>query len=1163
MPYQQLNSNIQAKAEADHMTQGRRQRLIRYALDNGLLPAEAQNAFQAVTANHPDKVSFLSGIPWFTALYWVRRFFETGNGNNFRQQILHNWKLTANELNTLQDSIFDNCGFPDPGGRPRQRFLAECFAIAGGQDGEGQTSEIWRSVLAPLSRHIRPHAGDDENWALLHGFAADEALPLYARWLIDTGDPDFLAVLKALATGNHNEEAWLQRVIGCACAQAQEASSSATASWCLYKNGNISGLRVEIRNIKVRGEPEARCEIKQGRQTLSRLLYGAPRMAFTLQDLAEEDLRIWESLKVYVGGHHVTTLQLGGMNPQTPTLFRFAQAGGSCSYRQISSEDADNPEHISALSLLALLPPAENAQNARFTFGSQPARAIQFCAIELPGEHCVRNVVRLDLDAWDGAPRQLRWGDQTLAHVGARPYLEVQNASTDIQTADGISSAVVFDTGAVVRVRNLPDGQPVQWEVDGTACGNQDSQIAVGGAPGQQVRVVCRTAGRKLEIGLIFIPPQLEARVRQTQPAAWEAWRWQPEAASNARRVAAADQGRQEGLLTNGTSALQLSAPLSVPFWYWTQGWGGQPDGSNNAKEFNSWSEADQWSFHLYMPANDDRAPQLTLRQQGHAPVELPRLAAGFSGRLNLHYLCQPHLNFGNLAQAPVASVCLGDTVVANILNQPANYPVVVRNLAGDPSVFFPLACNPANYAILRLRESRLVDAGVECILCNDFPNHQLVSIPPGLPHRDGEGVWLVLLEIQTQTPQNLYQLAWQLREAGQASVRFLTVSTPGMTPLRGRLTDWHPNLTEDQIGTARHCLECLSASLPALQDGPFADAIQNRELLGITPQWWDDHFQEFCGLDQLQDTLGRVLRTGYNWCAEPKWLSSAYRMVRRKLQAQNLNWIQGRRNRLVKICPAIAFQIPIECGYPLMTDPGAVTQDAALRIRDWEWNVPLLDPIFTVRNGAWAFLLTTPNMPNGTGIHGFLPNGINLAGFGGIARPVAFHYHGVSRVRTGHGFEVFQVILDDETRFLRHVVDQITGDADSLLINATDQQRLSTIFTEALCAAVEVVGSQDPEGRGLARMFKISSDQFSQMADEDETQRNRATIFQAAVVCRLHSWLGYAQAAYPPGWPLLNTANYRLVCAIVSRAWENEIWRKALMTDLVPVEWFIAWFHS
>ena len=91
--------------------------------------------------------------------------------------------------------------------------------------------------------------------------------------------------------------------------------------------------------------------------------------------------------------------------------------------------------------------------------------------------------------------------------------------------------------------------------------------------------------------------------------------------------------------------------------------------------------------------------------------------------------------------------------------------------------------------------------------------------------------------------------------------------------------------------------------------------------------------------------------------------------------------------------------------------------------------------------------------------------------------------------------------------------------------------------------------------------MFSLISDKLGDWAMEDSEQCNRQVIYQAAVVSRLHAWLG-KEEDFPNGWPLCDSSYYQVVCDILSQIWEMPARRAMITKDMIPIEWFITWFR-
>ncbi|MEI6389836.1 MAG: hypothetical protein WCT12_01915 [Verrucomicrobiota bacterium] len=1124
--------------------------MIRYALDQHYLPDADYIAFGGTVQNAQQ----LSRSPWLTSLYWVRRCFEHGDGNNHREQLRTVFTGPQNQFEDLVNHIFGICGFPldDGNVKPRQRFLSECFTVGF----HGQTSEIWK-FLVPLYRRIEAAATDPANWGLLRAFANTEGgdLPPFFRWLIDTEDTDFLAMLRAMATNQDQNEPWLVKILASPNYTELRERNSATVGWAIYQNGNVCDLRLVVRNIQLRNNWRT-CEVRQNAAVLEKQLQaGQTMIALSVQELVRSGLHIFEKVQVQVGGHRVPGgARLGNGAVQCPVLFRFPLGGGYY-HSQVTVDD----EHISAKRLLALLPEGFNDANAGFTFGGQPCAATRFRVLNLCGQP--RHLVQLNLDAWDGSTRELQWEQQVLVSLGTQPYLEVAQAIDGIQVKAADDTALVLGETSHVEVKNCPNQADVQWSIDGNPAGN-GAACLVQRSASQEAKILCRVAGRTRTVRIIFVPANAEAWIRGTQPEASNDWSWQPEVAT-ARRIEAAQEGRQEGTLAFQGLNWRVSAPLAEPLWYWQEGI--QPATEvNKFKEFNSWGEVMNWTLYVCLPPHNE-ATVLDLRLDGNpAPIALQPLQPGDVFPISVSYLCQPHLAFDNLASAGFAYVSLRGQQVACVLNVPTQ-PVLIRNQGGHPSVFFPEGFTPGNYSILRLRESLLVSGALEAITCAGFGVGQLTAIPTGTEARPDEGVWLALIpEPQNQAPPNLLLLAWQCRQLDQGRLALLQASAAGGDALRARLEHWHGPLNDQQVGMARNCLDMLDGCFGNHPDTPFAAAIKDRAELHIPAGWWRSNFVQQCRLDSLGDTLPQSLRNGFNWCAEPGSLGEAYRQIRETIQG---NWTEARRQRLVETCPAIAAQILIEHGFPLVQaqQGNRITASTGKIFRTWEWRDPALHGLLATINpqqgGQLLRLRTHHFWANGVGIRSVSSDGILLVGMHNQHIQVVFNYQGRQEMLYQHNVLAFEVGVNNEQHYLHAFADRIQEHDHHMLAAAAGQETMRNLFGECLISAQAMVGIDADEEYGLARMFSLASARFVEMAQMDESQANRALLFQAAVLSRLHARLGLAQA-YPHDWPLSQPQNYQQVCGVIREAWFCEDCRQALMDDLIPVEWMITWFH-
>ena len=402
----------------------------------------------------------------------------------------------------------------------------------------------------------------------------------------------------------------------------------------------------------------------------------------------------------------------------------------------------------------------------------------------------------------------------------------------------------------------------------------------------------------------------------------------------------------------------------------------------------------------------------------------------------------------------------------------------------------------------------------------------------------------------------------------------------PGNTGIAQRL-----DVEGGSIGanTARGILDWFALTPTQWQQYEvFARAIADRTLLQYSnrPEFWNDKFKTHCQIETAQapqprgrrrqniqqpaqlpapieEILSQMLRAGFNWCAEPNWLGWAYDQIPNAMGWKKIGkkCKQQLWESLRAMCPPMLVQKSIEQGYPVCDLP------------DFGYIQPLLSP----PSGMWCLLPIDTNLhypttgfplsrPHNTPC--FKKDGIALTN--GARREAIFSYHNNNDINLGNASVTFRLVLSTnrETEFVEFMLDG-RNLQDNGLISETERELLHQMFLSALNAAVDVVGRR--EDRGLYLMFDLAAQGFREWDDRS----TRLVVFESAVLCRLHAWLGWqaspedAAPQYPTEWPLNDPAKYDLVCRIVRNAWHDTATRDVLIKDLIPVEWMLAWFHA
>jgi hypothetical protein len=352
-------------------------------------------------------------------------------------------------------------------------------------------------------------------------------------------------------------------------------------------------------------------------------------------------------------------------------------------------------------------------------------------------------------------------------------------------------------------------------------------------------------------------------------------------------------------------------------------------------------------------------------------------------------------------------------------------------------------------------------------------------------------------------------------------------------------------------------------------QDGSiFANMLRDKDILGYPndSQSWVELFKTRCQIvadnndaihSPLKNILELMLSAGFNWCAEPKWLSWAYHQIPAAMGWNRLN--ENRKNQLQEqlriICPIILTQPIIEEGYPAQSnqnDTAIIGRFLTPIFRDWPGNqVSICYDPQALRNPD------TLKRPQNNSPFRVNDHPINL---GQQWRRVNFSYHGNVEIVVGNTFLVISGIqvANNQGTHLDNFLDGDALECDAILNEKSE--KLWELFVRGIEAAESVLGAK--EERGLAFLFCRAVEQF-----KGRNNPGRAVIMMSVILSRLHAWLGWTQngedRCYPENWPLNDAVAYQLVCSVIRIVWSNPDYKEMLCKDLVPVEWLIAWFHK
>ncbi len=332
MCYVGLNDNIRNQIGEDNP----RHRMIRYALDQQYLPDAAYNAFGGTVQN----AQHLSGIPWFLGLFWVRRFYDLGRGNNYigclKSAFNENVRpeLTQNPVYQLWDEVEDAWGIPARIHTKRgQRFLTECWLV---NSGEGD-SQIWK-VLPAIVRAVGANDAPADIGSKVTRLAQNVALPFCFQYLAGMDDPDFAATILALK--GQQGDGWLQAVALnriWAANRANDGDDGATVAWGLYVNGAQMDAALNVANIQTTA-PQAHIRLTQQQRPPISIPDAGDGRVLLVSELASAGYDPASPATVAVGRWSEQMVAFP-VSTTTPRLFRHADTGEF--HRWINTQEED------------------------------------------------------------------------------------------------------------------------------------------------------------------------------------------------------------------------------------------------------------------------------------------------------------------------------------------------------------------------------------------------------------------------------------------------------------------------------------------------------------------------------------------------------------------------------------------------------------------------------------------------------------------------------------------------------------------------------------------------------------------------------------------------------------------------------------------------------
>lgn len=1137
-----------------------RSRILKYALSPELFSEQTYSEFQSSGNTLADFIDTNAGC--LAGLLWARCFYESGNGGNPRVVVGDYLQPAAPpteaDKNKFIALIAERWGL---GATDRDVLLRECWIVGGSDAQTGHASNIWKALrtILPAVRNLHtrePTCDLDEIIDTVAYASRDSALPSYLQDLIDVRDPDFAYSLLACCKLN-DEQAWLAKIHLNAVSQRWRQEAQINPVWLLRKNGNICEVILGFTHANV---------------TNGELVVTSASNAFAAQTIAAKSIDRAELSAAALGPLGDLRWQIGNSRrspldvlPAEDNIFFRVSPSGSI-HRWV------NPQGNALLSNVRQLYFLSRNTAPQFSLDGAAVQCEQIhpaCPIRI-GDRGTYNIFLLDFADFTRTEAQdLLLDGGKILRMGSKPFIEVANSGGIVELVDRVVPVTIaHGTSARLMVQNLPQGQRchelrvrpegsgrVEPHDDGSFSLNIDQECF-----GVEIRVAAVCEGQRIEAARVLFLPE-----SNTWPP--EGWHWEEE--KDAREIRRyAYQFKEVGNLANGEISLRCAIRLQHPVWWFCSGLWEEKTPNEPQPRQESHSGLDDLSLTVCSPSdallclNDNVLTEI----RGGEPLSLqlgiavkPEIAitaeAITEGRID-----HLSLSAGDKMWTLLEIVCVPDKPV-------------VRTLAETPHVYLPNgpSFGPEKLAFFLLKESDLLDPqwdrGLHP-LNGDFRERPFCPIGQ-VQRKPNEGCWLIIAPRGQPHRSWIEFVLWLGTCSDVVCCKIYDEET--RQPFNSLVASWSAagQLDANSKVQLKGLLDLLSTTR-CVQNGIFKRAVDNRELLPYesSPEAWTTFFRSHClAVESLPAMFGSMLASGFNWIAQPKWISSAYAIYREEFRGAKRKWTLRAKETLLEYAPLLVTQRAIEAGFPT-TNPDNLRFDkyiepGLLNIQD-----PQAARVHTVCRAGVA----PDAYDTGIGWHGFdkerrRGEEVHFLKLHGERKLVmdSFCYHGpVQFSKPDQRTCRIKMVVGEEIAAARYFArsDRMPADERAIFDNDGEQEALERIFQEVLRLSDSVLGQ---DCNGLSRLLCICGDAYRDLAVKESGQTNRAAIFQLAVISRLHAWNGWRQGdLYPSGWPLIDQSHDGLVCVLLARCWQRvDTCRPILIKDLVPIEWLIAWFHQ
>jgi|GEM_PF-5961104 len=471
--------------------------MIVYALDTEFLPEEV---YQQI-CGFQEKGNILNGYPWVMGLYWIRRFYELGSGNNY---------LSLLGNNEVAKQIFKKWEIGNyPYNPNREDFLTQCPLLLA--EVAGPSSELTRGIRL-LAKDLDPNFSDhDFSQQCINLidklYSGNDLQITFSKAQINSIDkyPSYFRdLIRALLTGEGS--GWLAKI-----AEHPLQAELARPRWGILSNGQATTLALQLRT------------------RISQISIGQGDYTHVVRPY--QNVGFVKANELVAAGFELTKpLTLAGRTLEIPELNtpRLARVSPSSAFHPFLDLDR---EEIQTAEIWVLSPGSEQLT---FTYDNVN---VNFQAYPIGGLNQHR-LIKIDLRQLDrSTPRSLCLNDLPLIRVGASSWIDIPEKDESVAFHDDAEIGVIFGNHCELRLEDFYGDQVgVQW--NGCTVEPDGRVMMHPNVMGQPCSAAATIPGRDtIRVKLRFLPSELRDVILNEENCVCETFRYEPNAEKRWARI--------------------------------------------------------------------------------------------------------------------------------------------------------------------------------------------------------------------------------------------------------------------------------------------------------------------------------------------------------------------------------------------------------------------------------------------------------------------------------------------------------------------------------------------------------------------------------------------------------------------------------------------------